>query len=144
MDSIAKSQLDRPMKILSAAMVFLLLGVAFAAAQTPKELRTKKGVPVALVNLLSTKPGCSSSPGPVAVPLVKDKPANGTVQMMIVAVDMAASGNCQARKVPSITLLYVPKEGFTGTDAVGIEIEIGNRTTILSYHIAVGAAGESL
>jgi hypothetical protein len=132
------------MKTLLTVMLFLSLGVVAAAAQSPKELKTKKGMPVALVNLLSTKPGCNSNPGPVAVPLVREKPVNGAVQMMIVAVDVPASATCPARKVPAVTLLYTPKEGFAGTDAVGIEIEIGNRTTLLSYRISVQAPGETL
>ena len=132
------------MKSLLSAMLALLLGVVAAAAQTPKELKTKKGVPVALVNLLSTKPGCNSSPAPVAVPLVREKPANGAVQMVIVAVDVPASAACPARKVPAVALFYTPKEGYSGVDVVGIEIETGNRTTSLSYRISVQPPGETL
>ena len=113
------------MKSLLTVMLVLSLGAVAAAAQSPKELKTKKGTPVALVNLLSTKPGCASNPGPVAVPLVREKPMNGAVQMMIVAVDVPASASCPARKVPAVTLFYTPKEGFAGIDAVGIEIETG-------------------
>jgi hypothetical protein len=130
-------------KLLSAILVFSL-GIVAVSAQTPKELKTKKGVAVALVNLLNTRPGCTSNPAPVAVPLVKEKPANGTVQMLVIAVEVAASNNCPARKVPAVTLIYAPKEGFAGTDSVVIEIELGNRTTLLSYHISVQAPGETL
>jgi hypothetical protein len=132
------------MKPFLSLILVLALGAASAAAQTPKELKTKKGVPVALVNLLNVKPGCSSSPAPVAVPVVREKPTNGTVQMLIVAVDLAAAGNCSARKVPTVALFYAPKDGFSGTDSVGIEIEIGNRTTLLSYHISVLPPGDTL
>jgi hypothetical protein len=132
------------MKSLLSLTFLLLLSVVPATAQTPKELKTKTGTPVALVNLLNVKPGCTSSPAPVAVPLVREKPTNGAVQMLIVAVDVAASGNCSARKVPAVALFYSPREGFTGADSLSIEIELGNRTTILSYHIAVLPIGTNI
>jgi hypothetical protein len=115
-----------------------------AAAQTAKELKTKKGASVALVNLLNVRPGCTSIPAPVTVPIVHEKPANGTVQMLIVAVELAASAGCAARKVPTVTLIYTPNADFTGADSVGIEIETGNRTTSLSYHVTVLPPGDSL
>ncbi len=127
-----------------AFLVILTLGVAPAAAQTAKELTTKKGVSVALVNLLNVKPGCTGGPAPVAIPVVRDRPSNGTVLMQIVAVDVAAAGNCPARKTPAVAVLYSPKNGFTGTDLVGIEIEAGNRTTLLTYRISVIPPGETL
>ena len=132
------------MKGTFAFLVVLALGASQAAAQTAKELKTKKGVAVALVNLLNVRPGCSGNPAPVAVPVVREKPTNGTVQMLIVAVDAPASGTCPARKVPAVALIYSPKDGFVGTDSVGIEVEMGNRTTQLNYNVSVGAAGETL
>jgi hypothetical protein len=102
---------------MKSALVFLAvlaLIASPAAGQTAKELKTKKGVPVALVNLLNVRPGCTSNPAPVAVPVVREKPANGTIQMLIVVTDLAAAGNCSARKVPAVALIYSPKEGFAG------------------------------
>ena len=128
----------------NALAFYLALIASPAAGQTAKELKTKKGVPVALVNLLNVRPGCTGNPAPVAVPAVREKPANGTVQMLIVVADLAAAGNCSARKVPAVALIYSPKGGFTGTDSVGIEIETGNRTTLLTYHISVVAPGDTL
>jgi hypothetical protein len=132
------------MKNALAFFVLLALGVSPAAGQTAKELKTKKGVSVPLVNLLNVGQGCTSNPRPVAVPVIREKPTNGTVQMLIVVVEVAATGNCSARKAPAVALLYSPKDGFTGTDSVGIEIETGNRTTLLNYNISVGAPGETL
>ena len=132
------------MKAALAFFVILALGAPPAAAQTAKELRTKKGVSVPLVNLLNVGPGCTSNPAPVAVPVVREKPANGTVQMLVVVADVAANGNCSARKVPAVALIYSPNDGFVGTDSVGIEIAAGNRTTVLSYHISVMPPGEAL
>src|SRR6478752_8613465 len=107
-------QREITMKSALAFLVILTLGLAPAAAQTAKELSTKKGASVALVNLLNVKPGCTGSPAPVAIPVVRDKPSNGTVLMQIVAVDVAATGNCPARKAPAVALLYLPKNDFTG------------------------------
>jgi hypothetical protein len=132
------------MKNALAFFVILVLGASPAAGQSAKELKTKKGVSVPLLNLLNVRPGCTSNPGPVAVPVIHEKPANGFVQMLIVVVDVAANGSCSAHKVPAVALLYSPKSGFTGTDSVGIEIETGNRTTLLNYNISVGAPGETL
>jgi hypothetical protein len=122
----------------------LVLGASPVSAQTAKELKTKKGVSVALVNLLNVRPGCSSNPAPVTVPIVREKPTNGTVQMLIVAVELASTAGCAAHKLPTVSLIYTPKDDFTGTDSVGIEIETGNRTTLLSYHISVVTPGDSL
>jgi hypothetical protein len=132
------------MKNALAFLVILALSASPAAGQTAKELTTKKGVSVPLVNLLNVRPGCTSNPAPAAVPVVREKPTNGTVQMLIVVADVAATGNCSARKVPAVALIYSPKDGFAGTDSVGIEIEAGNRTTLLTYHISVIAPGETL
>jgi hypothetical protein len=132
------------MKSALAFLTILVLCASPAAGQTAKELKTKRGVSIPLVNLLNVRQGCTSSPGPVAIPVVREKPANGTVQMLIIVVDVAASSNCSARKVPAVALLYSPKDNFIGTDSVGIEIEMGNRTTILNYNISVGAPGETL
>jgi len=129
---------------LAAAFIVLALGMLPATAQSAKELKTKKGVSVALVNLLNVRPGCTSNPAPVAVPVVRQKPANGTVQLLIVISDAAATDNCAARKVPAVAVIYTPKEGFAGIDSVGIEIEGGNRTTVLRYRVSVIEPGESL
>src|ERR1700709_550685 len=132
------------MRAALAFFIIVALGAPPTEAQTAKELRTKKGVAVSLVNLLSVRPGCTSNSAPVAVPVVREKPANGTVQMLIVVADVAATGNCSTRQVPAVALIYSPKDGFAATDSVGVEIEAGNRTTLLTYHISVIAPGEML
>jgi hypothetical protein len=115
-----------------------------AAAQNAKPLKTKKNTSVALVNLLNAKPDCSSNAGPISVPVIREKPANGSVQMTIQVATAPASGSCQQRKVPVITLIYTPRADFVGDDAVTIDIENGNRTTSLSYSISVQVPGETL
>jgi hypothetical protein len=126
-----------------AATIFALASIA-AAAQSPKELRTKSGTSVVVVNFLNPRPDCSANPGPIAVPVVREKPANGTIQMLIIATDVAASGKCPARKMPSTALIYTPNKDFAGTDSVQIEVEAGNRTTSLSYRIIVQPGPEPL
>ena len=126
------------------AAVVLVTATGTADAQTAKELKTKKNTPVALVNLLNARPDCSSNMNPIAVPVIREKPTNGTIQMTILVGNVAASGNCPARKVPTITLIYTPKTDYAGRDAVTIDIENGNQTTTLSYAITVQGAGETL
>jgi hypothetical protein len=66
------------------------------------------------------------------------------VQLLTVATDVPASDKCPARKIPSTALIYTPNKDFIGSDSVQIEIEVGNRTTSLSYRITVQAAAERL
>ena len=135
--------MGRGRMFLIAATIFALASIA-AAAQSPKELRTKSGTSVVVVNFLNPRPDCSANPGPIAVPVVREKPANGTIQMLIIATDVAASGKCPARKMPSTALIYTPNKDFAGTDSVQIEVEAGNRTTSLSYRIIVQPGPEPL
>ena len=130
----------RIMSIVSAAS----LAIFPAVAQNAKPLKTKKNTSIALVNLLNPKPDCSANVAPIALPVVREKPANGSVQMTILVVNVAASGNCRERKVPVITLIYTPRADFVGNDAVTIDIETGNRTISVSYSISVQIPGETL
>lgn len=87
-------------------------------AQNPKLLKTKSGVSVILVNLVNARPDCSAKPGPTAVPVLREKPASGTVRLLVVAADIPASRKCAARKVPATALVYTPNKDFEGTDFV--------------------------
>jgi hypothetical protein len=132
---------------LTIACLAVLLTSVPTPAQDAKQIKTKKGTSVALVNLLNAKPDCSSNMNPIEVPIVRDKPTNGTIQMTILVANVAASGNCPARQVPVITLIYkiyTPKPDFVGNDVVTIEVDNNNRVTSLSYRISVLAPGESL
>lgn len=117
---------------------------AIAQAQAPKELRTKQGAAVAIVNLVSPRKDCSANPGAVALPSIRQQPKGGTVQLQVVVTDVAAAGDCPARKVPAIALIYVPRKDFTGADLIQIEIDTDNRATLLSYRVTVSVAGEPL
>jgi hypothetical protein len=129
--------------VLVAVMTLALSGMT-ASAQAPKELKTKSGSSVVVVNFLNARPDCSSNPGPIAVPVVREKPTNGIIQMMIIATDVAASGKCPARKIPTTALIYKPNKDFAGADSVQIEVEAGNRMTLLSYRITVQPGAEPL
>jgi hypothetical protein len=113
-------------------------------AQGPKELKTKIGTPVVLLNLINTRPDCSANPGPVTLPVVSGAPTNGVVQLQIIVSNVPAAGNCPARKVPSNALIYIPGKDFSGSDAVQIEVVTGNEKRTLNYRITVQSAGQTL
>ena len=131
-------------KMARLGAIILFISGAPALAQSPKELKTKVGVPVLLVNLLSARPDCSVSPGPTVVPIVSAPPANGVVQMQIIVSDVPASNNCPARKVPSTALIYTPNKNFSGSDAVQIDVVVSNQKRSLSYRITVQSPGQQL
>ncbi|MET4515372.1 hypothetical protein [Bradyrhizobium sp. I1.7.5] len=126
------------------AVLGLLVWGPATGAQAPKELRTKPNVSVGLVNLVNPRPDCSVNPGPVALPGLRQPPSHGAIQMLIILANIPAAGNCPARRVPTIALIYTPEKGFSGVDTVQVEVDANNRTTLLSYHITVEPAAEPL
>jgi hypothetical protein len=78
------------------------------------------------------------------VPVVREKPTNGIIQMMIIVTDVAASSKCPARRIPTTALIYTPNRDFVGKDSVQNEVETENQTTSFSYRIAVEAEAEQL
>jgi hypothetical protein len=139
-----EGEMTRQSKAVLIAMTTLALFSVAASAQSPKELKTKSGSAVVVVNFVSARPDCSANPGPIALPVIRQKPANGIIQMLIIPTDVAASGKCPARKIPTTALIYTPNKDFVGTDSVQIEVENGNQTTSLSYRITVQARAEQL
>lgn len=137
------SEMTRLLGATTIAVALALL-VKPAMSQSEKEFKTKSGTPVIIVNLVSSRPDCSSNPGPIAVPVIREKPTNGNVHMQVVATDIAASQGCPARKIPTIALVYTSTRDFVGTDSVQVEIEAGNRTTTLRYRVTVQATAERL
>jgi hypothetical protein len=121
------------------AIAVSLLATA-AKADDVRELKTEKGKAVVFANFLGTNAGCSTEPTPQPFPMLREKPLNGTVGMQITAIEIAASGDCPARKVPSLALFYLPKPDFVGTDSIQMEVDTGAiQTTIASYRITVQA-----
>jgi hypothetical protein len=128
----------------AAALLVVLWLSDPCLAQTAKEIKTKPGVSVIVVQLINPRADCSANPGPAVLPSLREKPTNGVVQMQIVVADVAASGNCPARKIPAIALIYTPRKDFTGSDSLEIEVDTDNRVTLLSYKITVVAPAEPL
>ena len=149
---LAKSMIKKeaaPVRVLQSVTVYiaittLLWGSANAWCQTPKDLKTKAGVPVLLANFLNARPDCSVNPGPVAVPVVSGAPTNGVVQMQVVVSDVAASAKCPARRIASIALIYSPNRDFSGSDIVQLDVEAGNQKSSLRYQITVLGVGQQL
>jgi len=137
------------MKLLPTGLARLLPVLLFAwlaqpaLAQSPKELKTRPGVAVAVVNFVNPRADCSVNPGPVTLPGVRQKPANGTMLMQIVVANVPANGTCPARKIPTIVVAYAPKKDFTGVDTVELEIDTDNRVTLLAYRITVAADAQA-
>jgi hypothetical protein len=133
------SKLHKAGCIVATAMMF----GSIATAQTTKELKVQSGKSVVVANLLSRRPDCSSDPGRMALPIIREKPTNGIIQMQILLSNVEAGGNCPALKIPSLGLIYTPTTGFTGTDTVELEVDEGNKAAILSFRITVEpASGE--
>ena len=134
------------MKLSHAQFVAIICVATFSPtfAQSPKELKTRPGTPVVLVNLLNARPDCSANPGPVTLPVVSGAPTNGIVQLQIIISNVSAAGNCPARKVPSNAVIYIPNKDFSGADAVQIDIVTSNEKRSLNYRITVQNLGEQL
>lgn len=125
---------DRIRCVISA--LFAGLAHTAALADAPKELNTRPGVPVLLLQLVNPRPDCSASPGPVALPSVTRKPNNGNLLLQVVSFD-AKSAACPDRKTFAIAVFYAPKKDFRGKDEVEFDIEIDNRIASPAYRISV-------
>lgn len=123
---------------------FSIVTCATAWAQTPKEMKTKVGMSVVLVNFLNASPDCSTNPGSVAVPVISGAPSNGVIQMQITVTEVAASNKCPTRKIPSIAMIYTPNKDFSGSDTVQIDVQIANEKRSLSYRVTTQPVGQQL
>ena len=126
----------RLVSVLLATTMFSLSG-PLAQAQTPKEIRTDKNKAVALTNFVNPPANCGSNPGPVPLPRLREKPSHGAVGLQVVIVDIPATDACPARKIPSVTLFYVPSRDFVGKDSVQVELEYETKLPNLSFLITV-------
>lgn len=130
----------------NALVVFLsgaLLAVSGPAslAQAPNNIRTGKNKATALTNFVNAPANCSSNPGPIPVPRIREKPAHGIVGLQVVVVDVPATDACPARKIPSIALFYAPSRDFVGKDSVSVEIESDGKLPSVSFSIDVQDGG---
>ena len=127
----------RPLFIPVAVATIALCGTV-AKADERKEVRTEKNKAVVLGNFLNTPNNCSTNPGPVPLPRLREKPSHGGVGLQIVIADVAATDACPARKIPSIALFYQPSKDFVGNDSVQVEVETGDaKIPDLSFLITV-------
>jgi hypothetical protein len=131
-------QMTQHFKCVLLAIAVSIFATAAKADDVVREMKTEKGKAVVFTNFLGTNAGCSTDPTPQPFPVLREKPLNGTVGMQITAIEIAASGDCPARKVPALALFYLPKPDFVGTDFVQIEVDTGAiKTTIAGYRITV-------
>jgi hypothetical protein len=128
----------RLLNSLLLATPVLILAATPSSADDPKDLRTEKGKAVIVANFVAARPDCSVNPGPQPLPALREKPQHGAVGLQIAVTDVAAAGNCPARKVPSFALFYVPVPDFVGVDAIQIEVDTGNgKSVIVPYRVTV-------
>ena len=127
----------RPLFVLFAVATIALCGTV-AKADAPKEVKTDTNKAVVLGNLLNPPTNCGTNPGPIPLPILREKPSHGLVGLQIVMADVAATDACPARKIPSIALFYQPSKDFVGNDAVQVEFETGDaKIPSLSFLIMV-------
>lgn len=127
--------------VLLLTAIFAMSGQP-AAAQAPNDIKTEKNKAVALTNFVNAPANCSSNPGPIPVPRIREKPAHGVVGLQVVVVDVPATDACPARKVPSIALFYAPSRDYVGKDSVQVEIESDGKVPSLSFLITVQDAAD--
>src|SRR4051812_15943543 len=99
-----------------ASMITLSGAPASAQAPAPQEVKTDKNKALILGNYLNAPTNCSTNPGPVPLPRLREKPAHGVVGLQIVMGDVAATDPCPARKIPAIAIFYTPAKDFVGKD----------------------------
>jgi len=136
--------MSKPYKTCLVAAAAMAISASPAIAQNPKELTVQSGKSVILVNLVSPRPDCSSTPGPFELPVLREKPANGVVQILTLVANVAATDKCPPRRIPSIALIYTAKKDFIGTDSTEVEVDESNKTTTFSFRITVQPSAEQL
>jgi hypothetical protein len=123
----------------------LLLGAVFALFATSayadevKQLTIEKGKATIVFNLVAARPDCSENPAPQPLPILSEKPLHGSIGVQLGSTNVAATGNCPDRKIPSFAMFYLPQSDFLGEDSFQIEIDNGNKQAKLSYQITVRA-----
>jgi hypothetical protein len=116
----------RPMSALVAVSIIALSGTP-AGAQTPQEVKTEKNKSLILGNFMNALGNCSTNPGPLPLPILRERPAHGTIGIQIVIGDAAATNACAARKVPAIAIFYTPARDFVGKDSIQIEFDTADQ-----------------
>ena len=81
----------RPMSALVAVSIIALSGTP-ANAQTPQQVKTEKNKSLILGNFMNAPSNCGTNPGPLPLPILREKPAHGTIGLQIVIGDVAPKG----------------------------------------------------
>ena len=128
-----------PLSAFIIAVAIALSGtLASAQEPRPQEVKTEKNKTLVLGNFLNAPSNCTTNPGPVPLPRLREKPAHGVVGLQIVMGDVAATDSCPARKIPAIAIFYAPAKDFVGKDSVQIEFEVAEQKAPgLSFLITV-------
>jgi len=82
--------MTRHFKAVVIAVTTLALCSMHASAQSPKELKTKSGTSMVVVNFLDPRPDCSANPGPIAVPVILEAGNRTTSLSYRITVQAAA------------------------------------------------------
>jgi hypothetical protein len=107
-------------------------------ADEAKELKTEKGKAIVLGNMAGRPASCSSNPGPMPIPQLRQKPSHGAIFLQTAEGNLAATDSCPARKIPGLVLIYMPNPDFVGVDTVQIEFEAGaNKLPTLNLRITI-------
>ncbi len=123
-------------RMIAALALAAVAAMSAAEAQDAhKEIKVKKGHAAVVANLVASQPNCQF--GAVPVPRIVETPKHGQARLAIVPVDIAAAGNCPARRINAIAIIYAPQKDFTGQDDVTIELIAGNRTVLAAYRLTV-------
>jgi hypothetical protein len=139
------SDLEKPemLKQLNGARlwgtIFFTVFATSANADDIKQLTVEKGKATIVFNFVSPRPDCSNDPAPQPLPMLSEKPLHGAVGVQLGTTNVAATGNCPDRKIPSFALFYLPQPDFIGEDSFQIEIDNNNKQTKASFQITVRA-----
>jgi hypothetical protein len=117
--------------------VFFTIFTTSAYADDVKQLNIEKGKASIVFNLVSPRPDCSNDPAPQPLPMLSEKPLHGTIGVQLGSTNVAATGNCPDRKIPSFALFYLPQPDFLGEDSFQIEIDNNNKQTKIAFQITV-------
>lgn len=127
---------------LLAAGALLLAAPALAQTTTTRTETATSGKSVRLVIAPNLKKDCSS--GPLPEIKVVDAPKNGSLITKAGKVKTPASYRCPNKEASVQAIFYQSRAGYTGADAVTVEIKTAEGTIEKQdIRITVGAGGKS-
>ncbi|MBX9777178.1 MAG: hypothetical protein K2Y71_22615 [Xanthobacteraceae bacterium] len=126
-----------------AGVVVALVGPALAEVRTSeKSARAQSGKDVRIGVYINVRPDCTS--GPLPAIKLNTPPANGTVTVRKGNVTATNYKQCLALQVPAFVAIYRSRTGFSGVDAVELEVKFPNgRVEIQKFEITVSPSPAS-